>query len=556
MPISAVIMVSCAGQVPPSGGPVDTTPPTIVRTYPEPRATQFNDNRVLIEFSEYVDRRSVEESIFISPDIGPLEFDWSGKEVEIIFQQPLKENVTYVVTVGTDVVDLRNRNRMAESFSLPFSTGIVIDSASLRGKVFDRNPEGITIFAYALHTRSADTVNPVKLKPDYVTQSGSDGTFRLEYISLGRYRVYAVRDQYKNLLYDPQVDNIGMATGDFELNLGQKHLDGIQFQLTMEDTTPPFVLSAEAVHKNLVKVKFSETVEESTVVPMAFVIHDTTTLAQIATLDVFYDPRTTNIVHVRSEDLNSERTYHVVVEGVCDTAGNPVNPRANVAIFQGSSLPDTTKPQVTLVGLQDSMRNVAYDIVFNINIDEGVERKIFEKGFRLLDSTGSAVQGYFFWRNSSAARFTPAAPLNPLAWYSIRIQLDSVRDFAGNHHVDSVLVRTFQTIDWRKFGSMKGRVEDPLDEDCDIFVIAISVSDKTAAPIVMKPRDAGEFTFDYLLEGQYVLEAFCDRDGNGKYSPGKSFPYAPSERFAVYPDTIKVRARWPVEGIVLRLGMW
>jgi len=509
---------------------------------------------VVLEFSEYVDRRSVEESIFISPDVGPLEFDWSGTEVEIIFQRPLKENTTYVVTVGTDVLDVRNRNRMAESFSLPFATGSVIDSASLHGKVFDAKPEGVTMFAYALDARLADTVNPATLKPDYATQSGSDGTFKLEYVAPGRYRLYAVRDQYKNLLYDPQVDQIGMPTGDFDVREGREHLSGIQFQLTREDTTPPFVLRAEAIHKNLVNVRFSESLDESTIVLTAFSLRDTLTQGRIALHDAFYNPRATNIVHIRCDDLDSARTYQVIVDGVRDTAGNLINPRAKTAVFQGVSFADTARPVVTLAQIQDSMRNVAYDVVFDVTVDEAIRRDSFEKGFRLLDSTGLQLKGNFFWWNSSAVRFTPERPLNSLAWYAVQIQLDSVQDVAGNRYIDSVMVRRFQTIDWRRFGSITGRVEDPLGEDCTMFVFAVSVTDKTAAPIVRKVDRSGNFTFEYLMEGQYVIQAFCDRDGNERYSPGKSYPFVPAERFAAYPDTIKVRARWPVEGVVVRLG--
>ncbi len=64
---------------------------------------------------------------------------------------------------------------------------------------------------------------------------------------------------------------------------------------------------------------------------------------------------------------------------------------------------------------------------------------------------------------------------------------------------------------------------------------------------------AGKFQIPRIGEGSYTLSAFRDDDNNGKYSYGKPFPFQPSELFAFYPDTVKVRARWPVEGIVIRL---
>ena len=62
------------------------------------------------------------------------------------------------------------------------------------------------------------------------------------------------------------------------------------------------------------------------------------------------------------------------------------------------------------------------------------------------------------------------------------------------------------------------------------------------------------YRFRGVLPGQYVLDVFRDRDGNGRYSYGRPFPYEPAERFVVYEDTVAVRSRWPNEGntIILR----
>ncbi|MEK7671238.1 MAG: Ig-like domain-containing protein, partial [Bacteroidota bacterium] len=93
------ILLSCAGQVAPGGGPVDTIPPTIIYTEPDTNSINIQTDNIVLEFSEYVDRRSVEESIFISPYVGQLEFDWSGRELTITFSEKLRENTTYVLNV-------------------------------------------------------------------------------------------------------------------------------------------------------------------------------------------------------------------------------------------------------------------------------------------------------------------------------------------------------------------------------------------------------------------------------------------------------------------------
>ena len=49
-----------------------------------------------------------------------------------------------------------------------------------------------------------------------------------------------------------------------------------------------------------------------------------------------------------------------------------------------------------------------------------------------------------------------------------------------------------------------------------------------------------------------MIEAFIDSNGNETYDYGKVFPFAPSEKFTVYPDTVKVRARWTTENINIK----
>lgn len=549
----SVLSLSCAGQAPPQGGPIDTESPTIIFTYPDPNTTGYQENRFLLEFSEYVDRRSVEESIFISPAVGSLEFDWSGREVEVRFNEPLRKNITYVVSVGTDVIDVRNKNRMAESFTIAFSPGTTIDSASLSGKIFHPKPQGVTIFAYMLNNRLQDTLNPAAVKPDYVTQTGNDGSFRLNHLAWGRYRLFALRDEFKNFLYNPQVDQIGMATRDFDVNQSNRAINGIQFQLTKEDTSRPFVLDAQTMNKNLVLVRFSEAMDKSTLNVGAFSVMDTFLSSQFSVEETFSAGSSLNAFYVLTVDQDSTHSYRVTVDAARDTAGNLVNESANSAVFQGSSLPDTVLPKILSLGVQDSARNIPYSASFDFVFSEGIKKTSFEKGFHLHDSSGHEVEGEFQWSNAAAVQFTPRESLLPFAWYRIQVQLDSLKDFANNCVHDSLFFRRFQTVDSRKLGSIRGKIEDPEEGDkSPLYLLAVSISDKTAVPIVLRLETVGDFTFENLTEGKYVVQAYRDADNNGKYTFGKSFPFAYSERFVVYSDTIKVRARWPVEGVTLR----
>ncbi len=74
-----MILIRCANQLPPPGGEPDNIPPIIVEVYPADGTINFDENYFELEFSEYVDKRSVTDAIFISPFIeGALEYSWNG----------------------------------------------------------------------------------------------------------------------------------------------------------------------------------------------------------------------------------------------------------------------------------------------------------------------------------------------------------------------------------------------------------------------------------------------------------------------------------------------
>ena len=538
----------CAGQVSPSGGPPDTTPPEIINTYPVPGTLHFQDTRISLQFSKYVDKSRLQESIFISPPVGRLRFEWGGAGVEIKFADSLRADATYIVTIGTDLVDTRN-NRMAKAFSLPFSTGDHIDSASISGRVFDANPEGVTIFAYGLDRRKADTLNPARTRPDYVTQTGKDGTFALTYLALGNYRIFAVHDEFKNYLYDPQTDRYGIAPGDLQLSGARHSVSGIQFQMADEDTTPPFLSSARALDRTHVLLRFSEAMD-TTAFATGALIADTIDHVKLAVDNVSFTGESSLQAQLVTASQDSSKTYRVTLIGWKDLHGNRLLEPSGSGVFAGAATPDTSKPVMNLPGIADSASNVQTDDTVRLVFSEAIRTGSFERGFRFLDSARQNVGGTAHWDKSTAFSFLPSPPLSFGVRYTLRVEMDSVMDFAGNHFHDSIWVRHFQTVQKESLGSIEGTVAD--DEDAargPIRLIAAELSRKQMNPYRTALEKPGTFLLENILEGSYVLSGFRDSDSDGVYTPGRPYPFSPSERFVIYPETLSVRARWPLEGV-------
>ncbi len=210
---------SCANQLPPSGGEDDIIPPTVERIKPLPNTVNFPGNKIEIEFDEYVDRRSLRESLFISPKPkGELEYNWSGKSVEIVFDEGLEKNRTYVFTIGTGLKDLRGGNAITQPISFAISTGATIDNGKIRGAVYDFSVsetssdkyKNLIICAYLKNKE----INPEKDLPDFVTQVNQEGTYSFSNLPEGEFRLFAINDNDKNFLFDKNFDDISIPSGD------------------------------------------------------------------------------------------------------------------------------------------------------------------------------------------------------------------------------------------------------------------------------------------------------------------------------------------------------
>jgi hypothetical protein len=551
----SLLCVRCAGELPPSGGPVDTVPPKIVATYPEPNTVNFSDNKIIIEFDKYVEEPSVEGSVFISPALEQLEFDWSGKKVEIRFTQKLRPATTYVLNVGTDVVDVRNRNRMDKAYSLAFSTGGTIDSGSTSGRVYDENPEGVMIFAYRHDSLARRTLDPSVEKPHSLTQTGKEGSFSLTHLSLGAYRLFAVRDDYKNLLYDAGIDQIGMYHADVVLDSTRSSFGNVNFQLTKEDTTQPQLFSAVALNRNHVLLRFSKPLDPKRFSGNAFSVVDTLTGEHLQARDGFVDLQNRSSLVLVTSDQKPETGYRVVGDSIFDTTGHALSTKSNSATFGSVALADSLAPRIVTISVRDSARQVPFDVRIQICFDDVVKQQDFEKAFSLFDSSRVRVSGVFGWETHAAVSFVPRTELQSRAWYRLRLPLSAVIDLGGNRGEDSVLVVNFETVDKHQFGSLEGEVVDETGSEAQSAIVVTAKTAYEGDRRVYNVRllHAGKFQIPRIGEGSYTLSAFRDDDNNGEYSYGKLFPFRPSELFAFYPDTVKVRARWPVEGIVIRL---
>ena len=228
----------CANQQPPGGGEEDKIPPKVKVLEPRANTLNYRGNSLSFEFNEYVDRRSFQDAFRISPQIkGDIDFNWSGKSVDVVFPKSfykINSNKTFVVTVNTALKDIHG-NPLTSPVAFAFATGDKIDEASIAGKVFNNSNKNISIFAYNL---SGDNYDPTKNIADYTTETSPEGEYTLTNMAPGNYRLIAIDDDDKNFLYTTDRESFGVLPGDLtiEEKSALKRVNFFMKQVAASDT--------------------------------------------------------------------------------------------------------------------------------------------------------------------------------------------------------------------------------------------------------------------------------------------------------------------------------
>ena len=200
--------VSCASQVMPQGGDKDTNPPKIMKTVPENFSTGFNSKKIEITFDEYIQLKDLNSQLIVSPPLSrAIETKIRQKSLAIELSDTLRLNTTYTLNFGNSIVD-NNESNALENFQYVFSTGDVIDSLKISGKVenaWDKKTEkGILVMLYKMQDDSL----PMKKRPDYFSKTNDIGEFTISNISPGKYKVFALKESNADYLYTVSDESI------------------------------------------------------------------------------------------------------------------------------------------------------------------------------------------------------------------------------------------------------------------------------------------------------------------------------------------------------------
>ena len=545
--IFLTLILGCASQLPPGGGDVDRTPPEIVEVYPPNGTINYNDNYFEIEFSEYINKRTFNDALFISPIVeGRLQFEWTGTSINVEFVEGLKEDITYTITIGTDVVDLNNKNRMARSYSFSFATGSTIDRREIIGRVAQQETEGVLIFAYKID-EGVDTL--LIRKPDYVSQTSADGRFHLNGMGESDYRLFAVKDEYRDLIYDMNQDLIGVPNKDISLVGSDSLFVGMKFKMFKADTTTPRLLKSIMTDEKHILVTLSEELAQSKVENDNFYLIDST-VNYTSKISLAYKRfgKKDEIVLVPEEQLKVDNSVFLIAKLLSDTLGNEYyDDFVSISI---SDKPDTTAPDI--IGTEPSGFNSTIDFInpkLKFYFNDGIKNTDIQKSISFADTLGKNVPFNFSWDDDATLIVYPVNDLKSDKDYVIELDLNAFADASGNSR-DSIYQFKFKTIAGLDFTGITGKLLN-INTGPNPILVLQNVDNKNKR--YQQNVSGDDFNFERISAGKYMLWSYFDADSNYQFNHGWPQPIEYSERFSIYTDTLKLKERWVITDIIFDL---
>ncbi len=244
------LLVSCAKQSSPTGGPRDKNSPKLLESNPSEQSINTKPQEISLTFDEFIALENASKNLIITPrlDKDKLEFTALKNNINVKLNQNLEDNTTYVFDFQKAVVDLSEKNP-AENLKVIFSTGPAIDSLSLSGSINIYNQLGkldnknILVGIYPLE----DTTDVFTAQPYYLGQIDTLGNFKITNLKNGKYKAFAWKDLNGNLKAEYKTEEYDFLLDTVKL---EENIEGIQFNLSKADLTPIRILRSSTFGKN------------------------------------------------------------------------------------------------------------------------------------------------------------------------------------------------------------------------------------------------------------------------------------------------------------------
>ena len=512
-----IVISGCANIVTPTGGEKDIIPPLTVQELPPNKSTNFNTGEISITFNEYIVLKDPLRQIIISPPIEPAP-EYQIKKRTLIIKLPdnLRPKTTYTINFGNAIVDNTEGNILT-SYQYVFSTGDLIDSLFVAGNVinaFTRDRlSGVTVMLY----QQMDDSLPYKSRPAYFAISNESGFYRIANIGEGDYKLFAIKDENSNYIFDQPSELIGFKKNPVNpldtstqniamfLNAPEKQklinvfndspgklvmvfnvpVDTVRYLPVKGDDLPAFQYQEYNLTRDTLVIWASDTTLDS----LNFIVISDDTPLDTVLVPMKRKHKTLSDFPV---SLNIGRN-------------NSLPPGDSLVITSSSPLVTLNKSFITL--LKDSV--TPQEIIINS----------FAEGKRSITIKFNSAENSTYYLIISPGAFT---------------------DLYGRRN-DSI-IQKINIKPIRDFGSLSLTINKK-----DTANLLLQILDFKNNLVRETEVTDSSMLFDFLDPGEYRLKIIVDENNNGQWDTGNYLKNIHPERVLYFEEAITIRANWFVD---------
>ena len=520
----------------PSGGPIDSLPPVPLYTNPIYGVTQFNGKLVEIGFDEYLKLKDANKNFTVSPPMAtPPIYRTKGKTVRVEFQDTLKPNTTYFIDYGNSITDLNEGNPL-ESYSFTFSTGVVLDSATIRGRVVDafslEPVEGSMVFFYEENTDSL----PYLQLPDAIARVSPEGFFIAKGLRDVSYKLVAVEDKNRNSKYEPGSEKIGfldkmiqaehsgdtLTVNDYGRDSTSSFSDFLKIGLFAENMKKQNLESSERKEERMVVLTFAQRNPEITsltfdgIAPSEILKEESffrDTLTYWFTSDTIPRSLTGNITYMRPDSLNNIVPFEAPLKFEVFKGKEESN--------QGRRNRDNKEEEKKETPVIKADVEVNQDNV----IENGIAIKL-PAPLTMLDSTKFHVYKFNDIRDTIKTEIPFVLSPDPRGLCFYNIQAGWETSEAYEIAIDSLAMTDVYKLHNKK---IEKRFETPNEAKYSVLLFtATDVSDPYIVQLILDKKvvqekyfsENGEIKFSFVPPGKYKIRLIHDINGNKRWDGG------------------------------------
>lgn len=542
--LSVTAFHRCANPGRPTGGPKDTIPPILINAIPVSGTTNFKDQIIELEFSEYINADKIQQELIITPKTD-IRYKSIVKRNKLILKldQALEDSTTYYFNFANGVTDITEKNPVV-NLALAFSTGPFIDSMSVKGsveKLMTKEPgNGYVVSLYPY----SDTLDYFSDSPMYFTTANDSGNYKLNYIKQGKYKIISFNDDNSNFMLDPETEAHGFISDIINLDSA---LTLPVMRSVLQNVKPLTLINVRPTGR-YVEIKFNKQIDSYELTP-EYLQHNI--IGENSDIIRLYKPEQINYKDsltsyiTASDSLGNQildTLKYVFLESNRKPSGFSYSVPSRIEIENNPLFVIQFNKPVKSINTDSILIKADSIFTFYPSVELDWNKNRTELNLKLILNKDSILQAFeaSIPKDTAVSDSTTQQNQTRTGHRNLEIVLKKNTFLSVENDTSSLKTITLQKPHSKPSGTLQ------LDIQTDKKSFIVQLTDKSGE-VKYQRKNEKKITLTAIKPDTYQIRVLIDNNEDGKWSYGNLLENKQPEDVFLYSEEISIRENWVVE---------